>query len=356
MHEALETAPGVRRRRLLFQVVPLATMAGAAAAVGVTIAIYVGSTHLEHFDTSLIGYATATVFLAFGASYRLVLWAANPPSGRYLRKGWGALLRPGTLARAPGLAGQSLVGGLLLQRFIRPRGLGRWLAHQAMFWGVVLAAAMTFPLTFGWIHFRASGTARGYVLYVLGARVLGFDAHSPFGWLLFHGLDVAAVLVIAGSGAYLLRRLSDRQVRAMQRPVRDLLPLLALLGISLTGLALTASTALLHGRLYHPLAVLHMATVVLTLLFVPFGKFFHVLHRTATAAVPFYKATSRAEGGLANCRSCGRTLEAAAFVGDLAMTMDELGLRYPGWVETCPACKRIERGRAYQAEVKAGFG
>jgi len=265
------------------------------------------------------------------------------------------LLRPGTLARAPGLAGQSLVGGLLLQRFIRPRGLARWLAHQAMFWGVVLAAAVTFPLTFGWIRFRAvPSTGHGYEMQVLGARALGFDALSPVGWLLFHVLDVAAVLVIAGSAYYLLRRLSDREVLATQRPLRDLLPLIALLGISLTGLALTASTALLHGRLYHPLAVLHMASVVLTLLFVPFGKFVHVLHRTATAAVPAYKTASR-DGGIASCRACGGPLEAAAFVGDLEQTMAELGLRYPGWVETCPACKRIERGRAYRSSVKAGY-
>jgi len=346
----------VTHRRLLFQVVPVATMAGAAALVGLMLAIYFGSGHLKNFDVNLIGYATATAFLAFGATYRLVMWAANPPSRRYLLKGWQACLRPRTLAGNPMLVPRTLTSNLLLQSFIRRRGLGRWLAHQAMFWGVLLAAAMTFPLTFGWVHFRAAaGTANGYTMYVLDQKALGFDALSWVGWIMFHTLDVAAVLVIAGSAYFLLRRISDREVMATQRPLRDLLPLLALLAISVTGLALTLSAALLHGRYYHALAVIHMASVVLTLLFIPFGKFFHVLHRTASGGVGVYKATSLAERGTFSCRVCNGPVEAVAFVEDLEKTMGELRLRYPTWVETCPQCKRVERGIAYRTHLKAGF-
>ncbi|HEY2668628.1 MAG TPA: MFS transporter, partial [Actinomycetota bacterium] len=258
--------------------------------------------------------------------------------------------------RSPTLVPRTLASTLFFQRFIHPRGLQRWLAHQAMFWGVILAAAVTFPLTFGWIHFRATpGTQHDYTLYFLGVRATAFDAFGAVGWLMFHALDIAAVLVIAGAAYFLLHRVRDRRVLADQAFLRDLFPLLALLAVAVTGLLLTFSAAFLAGRSYHLLALVHMSTVVLTLLFIPFGKFFHVIHRTATSAVPVYQATSLAAGGAFECRRCGAPLEAAAFVGDLQKTMGELRLDYPAWVETCPRCKRLERGDAYRRLVKAGF-
>lgn len=322
----------------------------------VTTAIYLGSGRLSHFDPALIGYATASVFLAFGVTYRFVTWVANPPARRYFLSGWRASLRPRTLLRSPTLVPRAIASTLLFQRFIGNRSRGRWLAHQAMFWGVVLASAMTFPLTFGWIHFRAAaGSTQGYELFLLGRKALTFNAFNWLGWLMFHTLDVAAVLVIAGAGYFLLHRLADRPVVPGQLTVRDLFPLLALLAISLTGLSLTVSTAALEGHYYHFLALVHMATVVLTLLFIPFGKFFHVVQRAASAGVPAYKQTSLQEAGAFACRVCGAPLEDAAFVRDLQQTLRDLALAYPAWVETCPRCKRVERGAAYRMHLKAGF-
>ncbi|HKN48939.1 MAG TPA: MFS transporter, partial [Actinomycetota bacterium] len=103
------------------------------------------------------------------------------------------------------------------------------------------------------------------------------------------------------------------------------------------------------------LALVHMSSVVLTLLFIPFGKFFHVIHRTATIGVPVYQATSQASSGVFECRRCRAPLETVAFVDDLQKTMGELRLGYPTWVEQCPRCKRLERGAAYRSLVKAGF-
>src|SRR5205807_3908510 len=91
------------RRRLLFQTVPLACLAGGAAMVLLSAAIYLGSDRLRNFDPALIGYATATVFLALGATYRFVLWVAKPPARRYFLQGWQASLRWSTLARSPTL-------------------------------------------------------------------------------------------------------------------------------------------------------------------------------------------------------------------------------------------------------------
>jgi hypothetical protein len=125
--------------------------------------------------------------------------------------------------------------------------------------------------------------------------------------------------------------------------------------ISVTGLLLTFSSWLLEGRSYDFLAIAHMATVVLTLVFIPFGKFFHVIQRPASVGVEIYKRAALERDGVFPCRRCGQPLEAKAFVGDLKKTMDELELGFSAWAETCPRCKRVLRGQAYLDTVKKGF-
>jgi len=98
-----------------------------------------------------------------------------------------------------------------------------------------------------------------------------------------------------------------------------------------------------------------MATVVLTLVFIPFGKFFHVIQRPASVGVEVYKRAALERDGVFPCRRCGQPLEAKAFVADLEQTMEELGLGFAEWAETCPRCKRLERGRAYLDGVKRGY-
>jgi hypothetical protein len=46
---------------------------------------------------------------------------------------------------------------------------------------------------------------------VLGFRTVSFDALSFLGWVVFHGLDIAAVLVLAGCGWFLWRRFRHRE-------------------------------------------------------------------------------------------------------------------------------------------------
>jgi hypothetical protein len=71
---------------------------------------------------------------------------------------------------------------------------------------------------------------------------------------------------------------------------------------------------------------------VLSLVFIPFGKFFHVIHRPAVVGVQVFKQVGQADEGVAACRRCGEPLEGAAFVRNLQETMDELDLRYRGCV------------------------
>ncbi|HEU4364058.1 MAG TPA: MFS transporter [Candidatus Krumholzibacteria bacterium] len=332
-----------------------ASVAGAAAAIVTAAAIFFGSRQLRTFDAALIGYATATIFLAFGVAYRYVDWVRSPPAMRYLRRGWRSFLSFRNFRRFPTLVPRALVSNLALQTFIAPRGRGRWLAHQSVFWGVVLATLITFPLTFGWISFEAAGTGSRYAIVVWGFETITFDPVTWLGWLIFHALDIAAVLVLIGCGYFIWRRFRDREATTAQRFGYDFLPLIALVAISLTGLLLTLSSALLDGEGYEFLAIIHMATVVLTLVFIPFGKFFHVIQRPASVGVEVYKRISIEREGVFACRRCGEPIEAVTFVADLEATMGELGLRYGEWIETCPRCKRIERGRAYLRDVNRAF-
>ena len=331
-------------------------MAGIAVAVVLAVLIYAGSRGLRFFDAALIGYAAATVFLAFAVTYRYAVWASSPPARRYLIRGWQAFLSWRNFRRMPTAVPRSLITYLGFQTFIGARSRSRWIAHQLIFWGVVLATLITFPLSFGWLAFL-SETAAGpeYRIYVFGIPTVTFDALSLLGWTLLHGLDIAAVLVIAGCGYFLWRRFRRREATTGQRFAYDFVPLVALVAISVTGLLLTFSSWLLEGRGYEFLAVLHMAVVVLTLVYIPFGKFFHVIQRPASVGVELYKTASIERDGMHACRRCGQPLDARAFVADLKTTMGELGLRFADAVETCPRCKRIQRGEAYLNTVKRGF-
>ncbi|HEX2178804.1 MAG TPA: MFS transporter [Actinomycetota bacterium] len=331
-----------------------AAFAGAAAALVLAGAILLGSRNLGNFDVALLGYALATIFLAYGVTYKTVVWAGSPAARRYLARGWKAMIHPGPdlpKSEVP----RTVVSTLLLQRFLARRSVPCWLAHQGLFWGVVSATAITFPLTFGWIHFRAvAGSESGYWIYLLGVRTVQIDALGLAGFVAFHGLNLSAVLVIAG-GAWFLRRRWRQRGNNLSQFGRDILPLVALIAISVTGLALTVSSALLGGLAYRPLAFVHMCTVVLTLVWIPFGKFFHTVQRPAMAGVHLHKQSSLAASGAHRCRVCGAEMEGAVFIADLQKTMRELGLDYSGWIETCPACKRLVRGAQYRESIKAGF-
>ena len=71
--------------------------------------------------------------------------------------------------------------------------------HQLIFWGCLLAVAITFPLVFGWIHFTsAPDDQMTYVTHLFGYPAGSFRLHTVTALVLFHGLDIAAFLVLGG--------------------------------------------------------------------------------------------------------------------------------------------------------------
>ncbi|MER7536041.1 MFS transporter [Streptomyces sp. NPDC097704] len=345
------TPAAVRRR---------AVLAGTAVSVLLILAIVFGSRLLRDFDSALLPYAVATVFLAFGVAHRYTVWISAPGARRLFRQGWRSFFSAANFRRAPTALPRMIATYLGFQKFLGARSHARWAAHQLLFWGCLLAAAITFPLTWGWFTFTsATGSGPGYEMRIWGFEIIGFDALGFLGWLMFHGLDIAAVLVIAGAAYFLWRRMKDRGATTGQRFAYDLVPLIALVVISVTGLLLTFSSIFLHGGGYQFLAVLHMVSVVFTLIYIPFGKFFHIVQRPAAVGMQLFKYTSRRTGEgedeVLVCRRCHEPIDTAPYVANLRGTMRDLDLGFDEWAEYCPRCKRVLRGTAYLDHVKKGF-
>jgi len=295
-------------------------------------------------------YTFAVVFAWWGVVYHYNVWIRKPPTRLYWRRGWQLFARApvrGTL-RLLALAGRNLAA----QSFIYRRAPLRWWMHQCIFWGCLLAAAITFPLVFGWISFRSRPDDQmTYVAYLFGFPAGQFRVRTLLSTVLFHGLDIAAVLVIAGVALSLWRRLRDKGAQSVQSFAMDLFPLVLLCAISLTGLALTASQLWLRGQLYGFLAVVHAITVVAGLLFLPFGKFFHIFQRPAQLGVKLYQEAGERDPG-ASCARCGQRFASRMHIDDIKRVLPELDFDYalrgrPGnWQELCTACKRKTLSRA----------
>lgn len=329
-----------------------------AVAVALVLVVF-GSAGLRWFDAALVGYLFGTLFAIFGVTYRYAVWLRRPPTARLRQRGWQALLRrdlrAGNARMIPGLVGANL----LAQTFISRRSWARWFAHQLVFWGCVLAALVTFPLVFGWLHFESVGqNAREYRAYVANWGTVSFDSRSIFGWITFHLLDIAAVLVLAGVFMFLARRLRDPGALAVERS-NDFLALAGLFAVSVTGLMLTASNLWMAGRFYTFLTTVHALTVILGLMYIPFGKLFHIFQRPANLGVAFYERAG-AVGPQQHCRECGQAFASQLQMGDIKEILPELGFDYSladggSWQDVCPPCRRRLFTLA-QSERVGGFG
>jgi nitrate/nitrite transporter NarK len=316
-------------------------------------AIVVGSRNLQHFDAALVGYTFATLFATFGLAYRYSMWLQRPPTRMYWKRGWHVFARRRDIARNVATLGKRAVVEVAANRFIFMRGRLRGMAHMLIMWGCLLAAAITFPLVWGWIHFETvPGDLHMYRTFVFGMAVQDFPVDSLFAVLIFHGLVWSAFLVITGVMLAFRRRMIDHGAVAVQQFGQDILPLLLLFAISVTGLLLTASYTWMRGYAYDFLAILHAATVIITLLWLPFGKLFHVFQRPAQLGVGFYKDAG-ARGQKAACIRCGQPHAPQMMVDDLITVERELGFAYEmpegHYQQVCPRCRRALFGLAQGA-------
>jgi hypothetical protein len=311
----------------------------------VVLGIYFGSRKLKDFDVALVSYAGASVFSAFGLGYRYSMWLARPPTRLYWRRTWHLFLRPRRLPANLAHLAALLWENFIAQRFILRRSKTRWAAHWFIAWGCILAAAVTFPLSFGWVRFETPRNSQAfYNAYVFGAHLFTFRLGTFKAYTIFYVLDIAAVMVLVGIFFSLVRRTRARDALAVQQFPNDILPLVLLFTISVTGLFLTVSSAFLRGFHYVFLSELHAVTVIFTLLYLPFGKFFHIFQRPAQLGVAFYKEEGR-RGEQARCVRCKEPFASRMHVEDLKSVERDLGIDYAmeggaHYQDVCPSCRR----------------
>ncbi|MCB9609728.1 MAG: MFS transporter [Polyangiaceae bacterium] len=324
-----------------------ALVRGLVATVLLGTAILVGSRNLAHFDAALVAYTFSILFATFGLTYRYSMWLSRPPTALYWRRGWQAFWKRGWRLRNARFWLLRVGEDLLANRFILRRDRLRGLTHLLIMWGCILAVAITFPLVFGWLHFRpVPGDLSLYEAVVFGFPAFRFPHASAAGFFLFHGLVWASFLVIGGVFLAVRRRMRDEGAGAVQRFAEDFMPLILLFAVSLTGLMLTASYTWMKGYGFTFISILHAITVIATFVWLPFGKFFHIFQRPAQIGVGFYKDIGRAEER-ARCRRCGHEFTSQMHAMDLIEVERALGYRYeiPGspaehyqWI--CPPCRR----------------
>jgi nitrate reductase gamma subunit len=352
-----------------------------ASAVALVVAIYAGSRGFKYFDTALTSYAFASVFAMFAVVYRYAVWAQRPPTRMYLKRGWELFLEKGPsllkrkqkhkhkqkqkqkaepvkVARNGFALGRMLLDNFFLQKFIGKRSYERWIMHACLSWGGMLAFALTFPLVFGWMHFQTlPDDAETYRVLVFGFAIDQFHVYSLKGIIAFNMLNFSAIVMLVGLALCVKRRMSDSGDMAVQTFGDDIFPIFLLFTVATTGLMLTVSAKLMAGRGFGFIAIAHAASVIALLLYLPFGKLFHIFQRSASLGVSFYKKVG-ADGARAHCKRCGGDFASQMHVDDLKVVLDQLGFDYRyddasgevHYQDICPCCRRkvlaLSQGRS----------
>lgn len=317
----------------------IAFSGGTGAALLVLIGIYFGSGKLDRFDRPLAAYAAATVFAAFAITYRYCMWVQRPPTLRYLKAGWRLFLRPKRLLQNLAKLVVLLWNNVVAQKFIERRSHQRWLAHLCLAWGCLIAFAITIPLSWGWVQFGIAPNGSDYVMEFMGMPQMSFPHDSIFAFFMFNGLNFSAVFVLLGVGMAMHRRIFDAGAQSVQSLANDLVPLFMLFAVAVTGLMLTASYRLMGGSNFAFLSLLHAFTVIILLLYMPFGKFFHVIQRTAHLGVAYYKEEG-ARGEQAVCVRSGVEYQSKMHHDDLVAVMKEVDMDFAAHQDLSPQEKR----------------
>lgn len=320
--------------------------------------VFFGSRKLQNFDAALVTYLFGTVFAFFGIVYRYSVWLQRPPTWIYFKRGMKYLITGKVFAHLLFVTKES-VGNIAFQKFIYPRSKARWLAHFMIAIGCTSAFAITIPLTLGWIHFTLlPNSIEIYEANFFGFKVLEFHIHSVLGFLIFHALNWSSYLVIFGALYFLRRRLINPGLISTQTFEGDLLPLILLIAISVTGLGLTFSYQFMKGFAFDFLAVLHAITVILFLIWIPFGKFFHIIQRPAQIGAHIYKKEGMKQG-MAVCPHTQKEFATKLHINDLKIVTKELGFNFEksdgsSHLDLSPEGKRDKIAQAHLKARKAG--
>lgn len=332
-----------------------ALVAGVATLLLVA-SILVGSRNLANFDPALIAYLFGCIFACFGVVYRYTVWLQRPPTWRYFKSAWQLFLSRKIFVYGYELL-RHFITDFVGQRFIRKRSATRGYGHLLMAGGCTLAFAVTFPLVFGWIHFGLKpGGIDTYEAYLFGFKTIEFPLHTWIAEVIFNALNWSSILVIAGVMMLMRRRLTDAGQIAIQTFEGDWLPLLLLLAISVTGIGITLDYRLMRGEAHQFMGITHAVTVILFLVWMPFGKFYHIIQRPSQLGIAIYRRAG-AEGPQAICPHTHQPFTSQLHVDDLKVVTKQLGFDYTrsdgsSHLDLSPQGKRAALAKAHLAARK----
>ncbi len=293
--------------------------------------IYLGSGFGRHLDQALFGYLAATVVASFGIAWRTSAFWRRPASAVYGRALLGALRQPRRLRTAMAGAGRHVVA----QEMIARRSRTTWAAHMLLSLGTLASFAITVPLVCGWLHFDAVDQ-RTYQVVFFGLPLPGhqFAIDGLLGFLMFHALSLAGVAVALGAAWFLAARWRRRAEPGATAGFH-IAPLLLLLAVALTGLALPLSRDL--PAAFRVAAVLHELTVVVLLVALPFSKLGHLFIRPLQLGALVMRAAGEPRDA---CAGCGAELAPSAQVAAVARLLAARGFAFAAHARHCPTCRR----------------
>ncbi len=262
---------------------------------GLIILVFIGTRMFTHIDLNLYGYMVGTVVFIGGFFYRFIAWGERPPTKIIIKKGLKLLFRKSTP--------KTSVEHLATYNFIWNRGIYRWTQHLLLGWGCILSCFVTFPLVFGWMYFTMQDNGY-YTIVLMGIDIMKIKADGIIGFLSYNALNFTAMMVIAGVSMALYRRIKNMQARAEQNFIYDFMPLYLLLFISVTGLLLTFMNVFLHGAGQPIMSIIHQFSVIITLIYLPFGKLAHIPFRPMSVLAKNYRE-HYAKQAMKECKVCG---------------------------------------------------
>ncbi|MDQ0246874.1 hypothetical protein J2S09_004494 [Bacillus fengqiuensis] len=299
---------------------------------------FIGTRMFTHIDLNLYGYMVGTIVFIGGFFYRFIAWGERPPTKIFIKKGLKLLFRKSTA--------KTSVDHLAVYNFIWNRGIYRWTQHILIGWGCILSCLVTFPLVFGWMYFTMEENGY-YTVVALGIDIMSVKADGIIAFFFYNGLNFTAVMVIAGVCMALYRRLKNMQARAEQKFMYDFLPLYLLLLISITGLALTFMNVFLHGKGQPIMSLIHQYSVIITLIYLPFGKLAHIPFRPLSVFARNYRE-HYGEQSMKECKVCGDQFVSIEQSNDVreVLGVNQINFNMEGGfhlAELCLPCRRKYR-------------
>ncbi len=305
--------------------------------------MWVGTKQFTHVDMMLFGYLIASFVFAIGMTIRICSWAIRPATHQVIKRTIHNLKTGKRQKRNIKAITKTLVENIIFQKFIFKRGIYRGIQHWLVAWGCIGSFAITFGLTFGWMHFNLVDP-QTYQLVFMGIPMIKMAADGLIAELVYNGLNITALMVLTGVIMMFIRRARDKGVQVTQRFEFDLFPLYILLAVTVTGLILTVSYKFLGGFLHQYLTLIHQVTVVIFLVYFPFGKLFHLPIRPLAAAVPM-NYQEQVQVDTRPCKKCGTTYSSDDQIDDvkgiLGAQAFDLQLKDGTYLaDYCPSCRR----------------